>query len=883
MISRVVLFFIWLFILILKGDITMASVSVSDEDIQKYMLSNGMTVILDKNSAAPVVAVNVWVKTGSVCEQPGEYGIAHVHEHMLFKGTKNRPVGEIARTIEASGGDINAFTSFDETVYYVVIASRFLDTALDVLSDAMQNSTFDAEELRKELEVIQEEIRRGEDSPQRVLTKELFATAYKVHPYGRAVIGTPESVASLTREKILSFYNKWYFPDNMVLVVVGDFEEEKLKPVIENTFGKLEKRKVPPCNISEEPEQKEIRTFVVEKELNEAYFAMAFHTVSVSHEDAAVLDVISEILGNGDSSRLFRKVKEEAGLVTSVYSYSFTPKYDGLFIVGGTMLPENSEKAFFAILEQIDLLKRIPVSTDELAKAKLNIESDFVYTKETMQGQAQKLGSFEVEAGDYQFEQEYLKRVKQVSAEDIMRVAKEYFRRDGISAGILFPSGKAVFTKDSLKYMIGKGFDRIESIYVEKDFQQPGEVIKKILSNGITVLIKENHSVPLFSARAVFLGGTRFETEKTNGISNFVAEMLTRGTKSRSAEQIAREIESMAGEIEGFSGRNSIGVAVESLSRNFDRTMEIFADVIENPSFPDEEIERARKEILSAIKRQKDNMVRKAINLFLQSLFKHHPYRFDVLGTEENVTRFTKRDIQRFYERVIKPENMVLSIAGDVDSKIIIPIIEKYFAKMSATGFEPVELSPEPRPEKIEKVVSQESDKAQTHIILGFLAPNMKSDDMYAFEVMNAVLSGQGGRLFLELRDKLSLAYSVTSFYTPGLENGYFGVYIGTAPEKEEEAIEAIKTQLSLLLSNGIDDRELERAKNYLVGSFEIGLQKNSSQAAKIAFDELYGLGWEEYKKYPQKIYDVSKEDVMNVIKKYIDLQSYTVAVVRGR
>ena len=207
--------------------------------ISKFVLKNGMTVILQENSSAPVTAVNVWVKTGSTCETEEESGLAHVHEHMLFKGTKKYAVGEIAKTIEGGGGDINAYTSFDETVYYVVSASRFLPSTLDILADVMQNSTFDPTELAKELEVVQEEIRRGEDTPGRVLSQKLFSTAYEKHPYRNPIIGTKESVNSFNRKKVLNFYNKWYTPQNMVLVVVGDFKTKKLKPVIEKTFGKL--------------------------------------------------------------------------------------------------------------------------------------------------------------------------------------------------------------------------------------------------------------------------------------------------------------------------------------------------------------------------------------------------------------------------------------------------------------------------------------------------------------------------------------------------------------------------------------------------------------------------------------------------------------------
>ncbi len=887
------------------------TVNATSPEITKYTLDNGLTVILEENHSSPVVAVNVWVKTGSACEVEGEYGLAHVHEHMLFKGTEKRKVGEIAKVIEASGGNINAFTSFDETVYYVVIASRFLDTALDVLADAMQNSTFDPAELDKELEVVLEEIRRGKDSPSRNLSEKMFETTFTEHPYGRPIIGTEESVKSFTREGITDFYRKWYSPNNMVLVVVGDFDSTEVMPKIEELYGGFPSRELSVCDISDEPEQQAMRTYVIDKPLQEGYFSLAYHIPNAKHEDTPVLDVLSNILGGGDSSRLYRTIKEDKGLVNNIYAYAYTPKHTGLFAVGGSIDPAKSQQALSEIVQEVNRLKYEPVSDAELQKIKVNIESDALYTKETMQGQAQKLGFYEVEADDFRYEQQYLDRVAKVTPEDIMLAAQTYFADENLTAGFLLPSNNITIKEDEIKTIVetasketadqnaGKG-----EVLIEKDTMSevedapateenagedevdvvdtmPGDVNKYVLQNGITVLIKKNDSVPLFAARAAFLGGVRYEDEATNGVSNYVSRMLTRGTENRSALEIAEQIESIAGEIEGFSGRNSFGVTVESLSKNFVPAMDIFADVILNPSFDAEETERARREILADINRQGDNLLRTTVNIFLDTLYTEHPYRLNPLGTEENVSGFDMESLRKFYGRYGRPENLVITVVGNVDEQEVLETIKRDFGGMEKGDKPAPEISAESPPKEIRQKVDTKEDKAQTHILLGFQGPTIMDDDHYAIEVLNTIMSGMGGRLFLELRDKKSLAYTVTSFYTPGLEPGFLGVYIGTAPEKEQEAIQGMKEQLALLLEEGVTDEEIERAQNYLVGAFEIGLQENSSQAAKITFDELYGIGWEEYNKYPEKIYAVTKEDVLAAAGKYIDLDKYTIAIVK--
>ena len=852
----------------------------TEGEVTRFELSNGMTVLLEENHSSPVVAVNVWVKVGSACEEKGEFGLAHVHEHMVFKGTKKRGVGEIAKLIEGDGGDINAFTSFDHTVYFVEIASRYLDTALDVLSDVMVNSAFDPGELKKELEVIVEEINRGDDSPTRKLSEKLFSDVFSGHPYGRPIIGTKASVRSFTREKVVNFYKKWYTPQNMVLVIVGDFNSEELVPKVVKTFGAIPSRPTVHCDVASGTPNHGLKAFVFDKQVHEGYFAFGFRTGGVKSEDTPALDVIANILGGGESSRLYRQVKEEKGLANTIYAYSYTPEYAGLFAIGGSFDPKSASKAVPEIIREAYRLKHAPVSREELARAKVNIESESIYAKETMNGQAQKLGFFQADTGDYRYEREYLDKVHDVTPEDIIRVANKYFDDDNLTVGVLFPTGKAPVSKGDLASLVERA--SAESDKESAGLTATGGVVEKrvVLENGIRLIVKEEHSVPLFAARAVVLGGLRYEREKTNGISDFLAEMFTRGAAGKTSEEIAAEIESLAGSLDGFSGRNSLGVTVEALSRNFDPAFDLFSDVVLSPSFPDEEIERARRDILAHINAENDNLTRSTVNLFLKTLYKKHPYRMNTLGTEETVSRFSRDDLRSYYHKLVVPKNLVITVVGDVNTQHVVDAVKRLFGGMHESNFKPIRLKPEPSPKKIRTAEITRADKEQAHIILGFLAPSLEDPDQYPFEVLNSVLSGQGGRLFLELRDRQSLAYTITSFYTPGIEPGYFGVYIGTAPEKKAQAIAGIKAQLGLLLKNGITDEELKRAQNYLVGNFEIGLQQDSSQTARLAFDELYGLGWDSYKGYADKILSVTKEDVARVAKKYIKLNDYVLAVV---
>ena len=483
-----------------------------------------------------------------------------------------------------------------------------------------------------------------------MISQKLFSTAYSVHAYGRPIIGTKQSVESFTRDGILDFYRKWYSPDNMILVVVGDFDSEGIKDAVARTFGKIKKRKTPECELTPEPEQKRTRTFVIGRDVNTGYFSFGFHTPSASHADTPVLDVISGILGTGESSRLYRKLKEQNATVNDIYAYAYSLKENGLFIVGGVLEPDKVEKASKEIVAEIELIKNEPVGAEELARAKTNIERDFIRAKETMQGQARKLGYFELETGDYGYERFYLERVRSVTPEDILRVARKYLVQGNLTAGVLLPKDRTKGVEQKLKKAVvfpgeTQKKERKKSSSTQAEFK------KYELSNGTRVLLKRNPAVPLFSVHAAFLGGLRYEDENTNGISNFMSGMFTRGTSSRSAEDIATQIEGLGGTVDGFSGKNSVGVTLSALSENFEGAMDIFSDVILNPSFSDEEMERERRETLAALEKQKDNLTGKTVRNFLRTLFLKHPYRFNVLGTEENVDRFTSADVRKFYKK----------------------------------------------------------------------------------------------------------------------------------------------------------------------------------------------------------------------------------------
>ncbi len=850
----------------------------AERDITRTVLENGLTVILEEDHSSPVVAIQMWVRVGSADEKDDEAGIAHVFEHMLFKGTKKRAMGEIAKEVESQGGSINAYTSYDNTVYHIVLPSRYIDTGLDIISDAIQNSVFDPVELKKELEVVLEEIRMNEDRPGRKLYKTLLSKAFSVHPYGRPVIGFRETVKGFTRDKIVEFFRKWYIPNNMTLVVVGDIDREKTLRMIKALFRDFKGADDPHLPRPKEPPQHGLRTTITREHIVETHMGVAFHIPELRHPDTYAIDVLAKILGQGETSRLYKKLKIEKELVHGISAYAMTPKEPGVFFITSTLKANKVKDTLAGIVEEIKRLGHEGPSPQELELAKVGLESSFIYSRETMQGKADQLGYYETIAGDLAFEEKYIEGIRAVSAEDVKDVIERYLTEENMTVSVILPKDETALSEDDIVTVVSTAFDRATEAFLAEE-EKKEDISKIRLENGITLIVKEVHSNPTVAFYATFPGGLRMETEKTNGLGNFVAGMLTRGTKKRTREELAREMEEMAGGVGGFSGWNSTGVSGKFLSRFFDRGLEMLADVLMNPTFPKEEIERLRKDILAGIKRQEDYLPGYTFKLLYRKLFKRHPYGMPVMGTEDSVSAFSRDDLVEYYRRIFTPQRMVLSVVGDVSTEYVVERVKEVFRDFKGSGTTLPSPPIDEGPTGIEHT-GEVKDKAQTNIGIGFIGPTLKDRDRYALSVLTEILSGQGGRLFVELRDKKSLAYSVSAFSRMGMDPGVFAVYIGTAPEKKETAIEEILKELERLTKEKVSEDELRRAKRSLVGNYEIGLQSVSAQASDLANSELYGLGYDHFRRYPGLIESVTAEDVLHVARKYITLDRYVISIV---
>ena len=868
----------------------MSNSSVKAEELAPHLhkatLDNGLTVLVKEMPGTKVATVQIWVKAGSVYENAEEAGITHFIEHMIFKGTETRGPGELAGAIEGVGGSVNAYTSYEYTVYHATLSAAHWDMAFEVLAEAVMHSVFDPVELEREKKVVLEEVSMRYDRPNIMLFHELMATAYTRHPYRLPVIGTEESINSFSREKILEYIQKHYYPQNLTVVVAGDVKGREVIARANDIMGSMARSGMEALPLPVEPAQEEARFFTVKADIMQPQMAIAIPISKFDSPDSPVLDVLAQIAGHGETSRLYKALRDEKQLVYGINAMAFTPTDPGMFEITAVLDGDNILPAFEAALAEMFKFTYFSVTDEELKRAKRSLESDFIFNLERVEGQARVLGSFEMMTGDPR-EDKYLEEIRAVTHEDIKKVAQKYFTGKTINVGFLMPT-ETSYEEDREEIEAAIARARETAIHSDSEALLPNSYLSRVhrfrLENGITLLVREDDTVPTVGIRAVFTGGLREETPVTNGAFSYISELLPKGTRSMTATELAEALADMAGGLSGFSGKNTFGIKADFLARFFSEGLVLVRDVIREPAFAPEEAEKIRPELLAQLKQQEDSLTSLAFQEFNSRLFGGHPYGLNGIGSEGAIKSFTAAALKEIYFQHAKPDNLVLAISGDVKAEKTKDLVARLFGDWQISkGQEGQEIEEDILPPAMlikEQIHEISRDKEQVHLVIGFLGATLKDSDRFGLEVLDTILSGQSGRLFIELRDKQSLAYSLSSFSFFGLDTGAFGIYIGTSPDKKEQAIKSVWHELKTIRVEKVGEEELNRAKNILISQYELAMQTHSAQALELGLNETYGLGQDYGNRYIQAIKEIDAAKVLAVARKYILPEAYVMVAV---
>lgn len=851
-----------LFVILLFANCVLAS------EIDVYKLDNGQTVVIKEVNSNPIVTLDTWIKTGSINETDENNGVSHFLEHLFFKGSTNHAPGEFDKILETKGAITNAATSKDYTHYYITIPSKDVDLALEMHADMLLHPLIPRKELEKERKVVIEEIMKDANSPNTLVYDNLIKMLYTNHPYKRKVIGTTDIVGSIHRDKILEYYNEYYYPSNMITVVIGDVKTSDILEKIKKEFNGEYKKPIKNTFPKEKILTSKAKT-VVNFDTQSGYMLIGFRGVNIDNRDSYALDVLSTILGNGRTSILYRNIKEDKQLANSIAAVNTGFKDDGIFYISSTFVPQKCKALENAIFEEIKEVQKKGITKEQLQLAKNIIERDTYYERESISNIAGEIGYTFVTTGGIKFYNDYLANIKKVSANDVKKVANKYLGEEKSAVSIVLPeNAKEVEVSYPAKVQTTQA-------HLESD---NSNTQKYKLSNGATILLTPN-TVNDIVAISIFAKGGEF-IEPTAGTAKLTASAITRGTEKYSSQEFARILEDNGIKIMPSVKADAFVITVLTTKNDYDKTLELLDELINNATLSDYEIEKCRQDILNSIKKNKDVPVNVAADNFKTLIFKDTPYSNSNLIIEKTLPKISQSDVRNYYKKIFNPKNIVISINGNADKDKTISEFTKIFCDKNEGSFNYSNYSIPAI--QSQKVVSKQIKNLKTDwIIIGWqTAGNQNKKDYATLQVIDSILgTGMSSRLFKNLRDKDGLAYQLGSQYSPNILKGSFIVYIGTNPENYEYAKMRLKEEVFRLKTEFVGSKELQEAKDKLLGNYIISQETNLDKANTLGWFETSGRGYEFGEEYEKLINSVNESDIIEVANKYFT-ENYVLSTV---
>ena len=836
---------------------------------QMFKLDNGQTVVIQEVKNNPIVTIDTWIKTGSIDEDDSNNGVAHFLEHLFFKGTKNHESGEFDQILETKGAITNAATSKDFTHYYVTIPSKDFDLAMELHGDMMLHPLIPRNEMEKERKVVLEEINKDLVSPTRILQENLNSMMYTTHPYKRKVIGRSDVIETITRDQVLNFYNAHYSPSNMITIVVGDVDTnhalERIKEVF-NAEYKKQTKTIYPKESQLTSQQKKVEYIKTES----GYMVIGFRGTPINDNDSYALDVLSTILGDGRSSVLNQVLKEKKRLAFSVDAGNSTFRDDGIFYISANFEPEKCKQVQSAIFDEIKNIQDKGVSDEQLSLAKNIIERNTYYSRESITNIATEIGYTMALTNDIKFYDTYLDKIKSVSKDEVKRVANKYLGENRSAVSIILPeSSKNIPVAN-----------KIQNLGTAELVSESNGTQKYHLSDGATMLYTPNSSNDIIAISIYAKGGQLLD--KIAGTANLTVATMMKGTKNYTSLELSQVLEDNGIKIVPSVGADAFSITVLTTKDEYDKTMELLNEVVNNAIFDDYEIEKVKSDKLSAIKTNKDVPIKQAIEEYRDMIYKNTPYSISSKVLEKNIQNIKKSDIIEYYNKIFNPKNIVISINGNIDKDKTIQDLNKIFEPKADSQTFDYKIYDS----KIPRITTPRTNtiKMPTEtawILLGWQTDGVLSEKDYAtLQVIDSILgTGMSSRLFKELREQEGLAYQLGTGYSPNVLRGSFMMYIGTNPATLEKSKQGLFSEIEKLKTEYVGDKELKDAKEKLIGNYVIGLETNLDKASNTGWYEASTRGYEFKEKYVDLINSVTDADIIEVANKYFN-DNYIMSIV---
>jgi zinc protease len=869
---------------------------------EEYHLKNGLRVILHEDRSTPIVAVNLWYHVGSKNEVVGRTGFAHLFEHMMFQGSKNYPF-DYFYPLQEAGANINGSTNPDRTNYFEVVPSNFLELALFMEADRM-GGLLDAmtqDKLDNQRDVVKNERRQSYDNrPYGTAFEKIFAEMFPPpHPYNWTTIGSLDDLTAASMDDVKAFFRQYYVPNNVSLVVAGDFDKAQAKKWVEQYFGPIKKGgDITRPNPKTPKFSGEVRkTFEDSVQLPRVY--MTWEADAAYSADQPALDILSSILSDGRGSRLESSLIYDKELAQDVSAFNYALEADGMFIIMSTAKPGKTlDEIEKDINVEIERIKKEAPTKEEMERALNSIESQSIYSMQTVLGKANQMNGYATFVGKPDYFQADLDRYAKVTPADVQKAANKYLTKDRFVMNFVPRTAKAA--------SVGNSAANKPTSTAPKEKEEPNrdEFAKKLpkagpnpsfalpaiektkLSNGLNVWIVKQSELPIVSMNMVFNSGGTIDPKDRAGLASFTANLLDSGTKTRSAVQIANELQSIGANLRTGSGWDSANVTLQTLTKNIDGALDIYSDVILHPSFPESEVETLRKRTLVSLLQRKDNANAIAAVAYGALLYgKDHPYGRSLGGDEKSVSAINRAEIEKFYNTNYHPNNATLIIVGDTDTKTIVPKLEKAFGKWEAG--ETISAEP-PATKAFDKPGIYIVDKpgaAQSVISIGQIGVPRNNPDYFPLMVMNSILGGQfTSRINMNLREDKGYTYGARTSWAFRKGSGPFeaSADVQTAVTKES-VIEFMKELNGIRGDIPLTDTELEYSKQSLIRRFPSGFETVGQISGQLSNLVVYGLSDSYFNDYIRDVQAVTAKDINRVANKYLTPDKMAILIVGDR
>ncbi len=793
-------------------------------------LANGLTVLAQQDDRFPLVSVRLYVHAGSAYEADDQAGISHLLEHMVFKGTEKHAKGGVANTIEQVGGSINAATSFDYTVYLADLPAEHWKLGLEVLKDMTFGATIDPEELQKEQDVVLSELQRGEDTPGSLLFKRLQAAALAGTPYERPIIGFRNTVSSLSAQNIHDYINTYYQPQSMLLVVCGNVEARQVIVEAERLFGDLKNTRTIepalPLLPSMAPDGQAIA--VEPGKWNKVYAGFALPLPDFHDARIPTVEVLGQMLGGDKTSLLYHTFKYDKQLVDDISVGAYAFERTGMLYINAVLDAEHLDDFIKELAAFWGSMNAEMFSAQAMERAKLNLEDDLFRSKETLSGLASKLGYFQFFENGEQGERNYLQNLRHVSSQTIQEAIDTFLLPERLRGILLVPEQAQIDTQQVNAAFQSQWSSGQQSPPPATAPAQHGEEIID-LGNGRTVVLIPDNSLPYASVDLTFRGGDALLSPNEQGLAALAARVLTKATQQMDNTALESFKADRAAALGATAGRTSFTISAQYPERFSTDILSLFKDILTSPVLAEDELAREKRSQIAAIKSRQDQALGLAFRRLFPFLFAESSYGYLHLGEPERIKEYQTKDIAAFWN-MQQAQPWVLAVCGRFDRSEILRLAEQLIVPTAARVSPSAPIWNETK----QLDISLES-RNQAHMLMIFKTVPVTHEDTPALELLQTILAGQSGLLFSQLRDDQGLGYTVTAFPWQSESAGLLAFYIGTEPQKLEQADAGFRSVLTGLQRDVLPKEALVRGKNLLRGDYYRGRQTLGSRSGGAA------------------------------------------------